>query len=164
MVTARARRAFTLLEMVMTVALVTVVTTVAVVGFAAISKRSESAAARADLDLVHSAQLRFASVYGTYTPHPDDLTGIPPGVTITSGIADQLGEVSIAVGEQGSLAVAAMNANDECIAARWLAYGTGNETVKVDFPSTAPCEARAALPPGEAARPDASVAADLSAW
>lgn len=158
------RHGFTLIEMVITMVLMAILMSVAFVGFTAVARRTASLSIDADIDVIHSAQLRFAAVHGSYTPWPEDLTSVPLGVSATAGPSTAVGQVSVAVGVDGTLALSSLDAENNCRAVQYPAHGVGGEAIDVTIASTSPCEARSALPAGEASLPAASIAGNLIGW
>lgn len=152
------RRGFTLIEMVVTVVVLLILTSLGIFGVSAVLERSDASLTRTDLQAVRTAQLRFAGVYGTFTPHGPDLSSneVSPNVweltsldvTITDGASTAEGVISFAVGDDGSLGLAALTSSGDCVGLQVPAANTPGASVEFDLDEGAICEGRAVLPDG----------------
>jgi prepilin-type N-terminal cleavage/methylation domain-containing protein len=161
---------FTLIELVITVSILLLLVAATVFGANAFLARSDEQRSQADLDMVHTTQVAFATSFGRFTPWPADLTDandIPDadgaltlpdsGLLVTPLPAVDAGDISLAVGTAGSLALATLTPDDVCITLLVPspdASGTPEEGT-LTLPQA--CDARAVLPAGEAPEDPATV-------
>lgn len=146
------RRAFTVLELVVTMVVVTTLASVGAVGLNAVNDRQQRDIAKSDVDMVAQAQLRFASLYDTFTDYPLDLTGFaapPKAITVVTNPAMESRVVSMALGSEGGLGLSARATDGSC----WFRYlpplGSLVEAEQWLVEDGALCEGRAAFPDGE---------------
>jgi prepilin-type N-terminal cleavage/methylation domain-containing protein len=154
----RLRRGFTLLELSVTVVIAGIVATMGVVAVGALRDTTQARQAESLLDTVAMSQYRFALDYGRYTPLPEDLSLADRTLTVVATPSMSMFHVSIAVGSQGTLAMAVSDGADGCFARRVGQLGNGAETTAVDLGTGALCDARAALPAGESPVPAVTAA------
>lgn len=169
----RRRRAFTLLELIVVVIILSILAGLGAITYASTQSQLTNGAAGANLSAVVSAEEQFANDYGTYTPWPADLASLlPRGFQVVTGDATTVEQVSIAVGSDGTLGVATRNGlNSECL----IEYVTpmGNVTTTSvagpvstlpssgvvtasTIPSSVHCSGSTALPSGDTAITPAS--------
>ena len=127
----RRRRTFTLIETVVVLALVGILLLTAA---SLVSKQSQKAGitdAAAAVNRVLVSQQSYASTRGFYATDVDDLTGVGRDLTVQGATADQVGEVSMAVGPGGRLGLAALGTNGECYAIAAEPLLRGGEVTEV---------------------------------
>lgn len=146
--TGRRRRAFTLVEIVVTVVVASIIAGI-------VAASALTATGRAEDELTQGALRRFvvleqqvASTWGSYTPLPADLSVPRDELQPVAGVAGA-GQVSIAVGDDGTLGLATLNGNGDCHGLRVSSVETGGEQTEV-LVDDEPCDAVAVLPAGEA--------------
>jgi prepilin-type N-terminal cleavage/methylation domain-containing protein len=146
------RRGFTLLELIVAMAIIVILALVGAAGLASVNTRQQRNVARADIESVAQSQLRFASLYDTFTDFPADLTGIaslPSGITTTAAPARTTRVVSIALGSKGGLGLASRGTDASC----WYRYvpplGSVGSGTAWSIEKGAVCEGRAAFPDNE---------------
>ena len=114
MVIRRARRAFTLLEICATLAVVSVVM---LIGAAVVQNQGRDVSG-VDADVAASrvllVQQSHAASRGTYAASVDDLAGLGRDITVQLDTATEIGQVSMAVGADGRLGIAAYGRDDGC--------------------------------------------------
>lgn len=150
------RRAMTLLEMIVTLVVLSIVAAIGFIGLNAISDRQAESRIESDLQAVIELERRFAVLNDDYTTDPEELGNPPAGLSITSGPVTSTGKVSIAVGVEGTLAVAALSPSGSCLAVRVPPlYGPAAKTAqqKLEIGTKAVCDPQGALPAGEWAQP-----------
>ena len=145
----RPAKAFSLLELVTTTFLVGLLSVGIIFAYQEIFGSVSTREAEGHINRVVSAQQNFAGVYGKYTPFPADLSGMGRNLTVVAGRSKRSGEVSISVGEKGTLGVAALDDRGRCSVRRVSSLEDGSESTKVAFTPSAVCDGRAALPDGE---------------
>jgi prepilin-type N-terminal cleavage/methylation domain-containing protein len=146
------RRAFTVFELVATMVVVAILASVGAVGLNAVNDRQQRDVAKADLDMVAQSQLRFASLYDTFTDYPLDLTGFaapPKAITVTTEPSSASRVVSIALGSEGGLGLSARAIDGACLFRYLPPLGSLVESEQWLAEEGALCEARAAFPEGE---------------
>lgn len=106
--------------------------------------------AQVALDTVVTAQSAFAGTYGTFTGLPSDLD-LPAGwPTVTRGASDRDSVVSIALGDGGTLVVAAYSPHgDRCFAKQATFSTAGTDVEPISAPGSDACIAAAHVPAGE---------------
>jgi prepilin-type N-terminal cleavage/methylation domain-containing protein len=162
----RARQAFTLIELVVTVAVLALLTVLGAVGLNSILDRSDAGLAQARLETVRVVQTKFASTYGNFTPNPADLGATAPN-DASSGVfrmpalslfiqavplnpesgGFEAESVSIAVSDEGALGLATLTPSGRCLGL--LVAEVSAPSVSVELPSDSVCEGRSVLPAGE---------------
>lgn len=144
-------RAMTLLELIVTMLVLSLVTSIGVVGFRAVTDRQDKNQALGNLYIVRDAQRRYAALNDSYSSTPSDLRAIPATLTVSSAPSFDRDSVSMAVGSQGTLALASLSDNG-CVTLQVpplsgplsrQAQQQGTLDVNVL------CDARSALPSGE---------------
>jgi prepilin-type N-terminal cleavage/methylation domain-containing protein len=146
------RRGFTLLELAVAMSVIVVLATVGAAGLASVNARQQRNVARADIESVSQSQLRFASLYDTFTDFPGDLTGIASiqdDLSTTAGPAFAPRVISIALGSAGGLGLASRGTDASC----WFRYlpplGSSDDGAVWFIEEGAVCEGRAAFPDDE---------------
>lgn len=160
------RQAFTLLEMVVTVALMTLLTVVGIFGVNSILSAADEEEAELNLETVLISQIRFATTYGSFTPNPADLDTVESETT--SGLyavagsslfiqasplnpydADfRPGTISMAVSDEGALGLATLSSG-ECVGIQVPPPNVSGVPVSLRLADGAVCEGRSMLPDGE---------------
>jgi prepilin-type N-terminal cleavage/methylation domain-containing protein len=151
------RKAFTLPELVVTVVILGILTVAGSFGVSSILSGADAQETRVVLQNVRTVQTKFAATYGTYTPHMQDLapeTSAPftiaaLDVEITDKFVTENGIVSIAVGDAGTLGLAALTPDERCFIMTIPAPNRAGSIIDQELEETALCEARSALPRGE---------------
>lgn len=146
----RRRRGFTLLELAITISILGLLSAGLVYAVGAVTATISAREAETLMDRVATAEMNFASVYGSYTAQPTDLTGLGRELIVVSGRATGFGQVSVALGDDGTLGIAAVDDRDRCIARYLTSLEAGAEQATVTVPETSVCDGAVALPDGEA--------------
>lgn len=150
MVKATRTRAMTMLELVIAMTVLAIVAGIGYTGLSSITKNQDVSLARGDLYVVREAQRRYAALHDTYTPDPSALAGLPSSISVTSQESLARGTVSLAVGADGTLALATV-AQSQCLTLKVPpligALGDASEVAST-LPSTSVCDARSALASG----------------
>jgi prepilin-type N-terminal cleavage/methylation domain-containing protein len=141
----------TLIEMVVTIVLLGIIATMGVVAVNELRSGYAERQADSNIETVQMAEYRYAVAYGTYTADPAALNINDDAVTVVSVPSLTPGQVHVVVGTEGTLGLAADNADGGCAARRVAPLGLGGEVTVVEFGPGALCDAAAALPGGEAA-------------
>lgn len=102
----RTTRGFSLVEVIVALLLLSMAGLLLTQVVAPMMRTSSDQVSAAGAQLVALRERQFATRYGGYTGFPDDLAELE-GVFVTDGTADGPDEVSIALGDQGSLGLAA---------------------------------------------------------
>jgi prepilin-type N-terminal cleavage/methylation domain-containing protein len=143
-------RAMTMLELVVAMAVLAIVAGIGYTGLSSITKNQDVSLARGDLYIVREAQRRYAALHDEYTPDPSALAGLPASISATSQESLTRGTVSLAVGADGTLALATV-AQSQCLTLKVPpligALGDASE-VSGTLPSTSLCDARSVLATG----------------
>lgn len=143
-------RAFTLLEVIVTLVLLGIVGATAVAGTTAFLDRTRDTEARAALDNVVLLQQSFANGFGTYASEPADLkVGRDLEVVPGGDLSDSGSTISMSVSDQGSLGLAVLSDSGTCLLRSVTALDAGAETITRPVTGE-PCTGQAALPDGEA--------------
>jgi type II secretory pathway pseudopilin PulG len=154
----RTRRAMTVTELIVAFILLGLLAALAGFGVTQIAERSRAETASTALVVVFDAQVQFAGIYGTYTPSAGDLELPSTEITVVDRPSLGPSEVSIAVGTDGTLALALENVDGGCVGILASSLGAGATRVPATFTSGSLCDARAILPAGEPPLPASSVA------
>lgn len=153
-VKAERTRAMTMLELVVAMTVLAIVAGIGYTGLSSITKNQDVSLARGDLYIVRETQRRYAALHDQYTPDPSALAGLPSSISVTSQESLTRGIVSLAVGADGTLALATL-AQSQCLTLRVPpligALGDASE-VSGTLPSTSLCDARSVLASGTYAR------------
>lgn len=126
-----------------------IVAGISVVGFKAVNARQNRSAARSDISSVMQAQMRFLSVYDTFTDFPADLSGVPRQITVQTNPATSHHQVSIALSQSGALGLASVGIDGTCAFAFVPAVG-GTGSLTEWYGNTGDlCDARSTIPAGD---------------
>lgn len=150
MVRRRQRRGFTMLEVVATFVLLGILAALATSGLSRAIARSDDAAAAASLDRVLLSQRTFANAFGEYASLPTDLRDLGRDVVVLADPTPSTGstEISIAVGEDGTLGVAVQSKTGTCIVRKVTPLSAGSEASVVPADGGGLCNGSRALPEG----------------
>ena len=141
----------TLLELIVTMLVLSLVTSIGVVGFRAVTDRQDKNQALGNLFIVRDAQRRYASLNDSYTPTPANLRAIPANLTVSDAPSTDKNSVSMAVGSKGTLALASLSENG-CITLQVPPLSgplSRQSEQKGSLSINVLCDARSALPSGE---------------
>lgn len=108
------RRAFSLIELAMALTLASIVVVGAIVVGLGVTRSVQHTSAEMLLDTVTAAELALAGNQGAYSADAARL-GVLDGVTVTTGASSRPGEVSLAVGSGGTLAMATVDSSGTCV-------------------------------------------------
>lgn len=136
-----------MLEIVAVIALMSLLASLGVVGFSRVNAESGLRLAQGDIASVRTAQVRHATAHGRFTPDPAFLR-LPAGVSATAGPSLDPGEVSVAVGEDGSLALAAKGTADTCATTHLTVWSGPRVETTGSLPPHNVCDARSVLEEG----------------
>lgn len=139
-----------MLELVVAMTVLAIVAGIGYTGLSSITKNQDVSLARGDLYIVREAQRRYAALHDEYTPDPSSLAGLPSSIAVTSQESLARGTVSLAVGADGTLALATL-AQSQCLTLRVPPLiGAVGDTSEVagTLPITSLCDARSALATG----------------
>jgi type II secretory pathway pseudopilin PulG len=139
-----------MLELVVAMTVLAIVAGIGYTGLSSITKNQDVSLARGDLYIVREAQRRYAALHDAYTPDPSSLAGLPSSIAVTSQESLARGTVSLAVGADGTLALATI-AQSQCLTLRVPPLiGALGDTSEVagTLPSTSLCDARSVLATG----------------
>lgn len=140
------RRAYTLIELVVVLVILAIVSVIGAYALTGFGHRFDAASAQASIDRVVVAEHTVASTYGGYSSWPADIEA-GQGVTITDGASTSSSTVSLALGSNGDLGLAAQSTQGTCVA-------VGLSSLNATPPGTAttasvasgtPCTGQAAL-------------------
>jgi Tfp pilus assembly protein PilE len=140
------RGGYTLVETATTVVIVGLLAGIATAVGLGTFRDMQRSEANTVIETVTAAQLSHAGNAGSYSSDPATFVGLD-GVVVTAGASTRPGEVSIAVGSNGSAVMAALNTDRSC-SVRVLGdilSGAGRD----DFTATDACRADRYLPAGE---------------
>jgi type II secretory pathway pseudopilin PulG len=139
-----------MLELVVAMTVLAIVAGISYTGLSSITKNQDVSLARGDLYIVREAQRRYAALHDEYTPDPSALAGLPASISATSQESLTRGTVSLAVGADGTLALATV-AQSQCLTLKVPpligALGDASEVAST-LPSTSLCDARSVLATG----------------
>lgn len=140
------RGAFTLIELVVVIVLIGIVSLIGAYSLGAFGQRFNQSTAVASIYRVITAEHSFAETYGTYSSWPSDINP-GQGITTTDGASTAAGMVSLALGTDGNLGLAAESSNGACTAVGLSSLDgipPATETTTEVAPST-PCTGAAVL-------------------
>jgi len=142
------RSGYSLVEMVVVLVLLSLLVVGAATGYRSFQSSGVDARADAALVAVFDSQLQFRLQFGTFAADPGELPISSGNVTATGGASSHPEEVSVVVGEAGTLALAVRVAGERC---RWKTVGTREAGGSVDRGerSDSDCQAATHLPSGE---------------
>lgn len=114
----RTRKAFTLIELVVTIVIAGILISVGVVSYSFLNDEASATQAESLLDRVAVAQQVAAQDYGYYVTCSKNLGNVGNDVRVLdpSSPASATGDVSIAVNEDGYAAAAAISSDNVCLA------------------------------------------------
>lgn len=150
-----------MIELVVTIVMLLILLSAGTVGVVAIMNKFDVKETKLDLETVRGAQVRFASTYGSFTPYGPDLSNdtVAPftvtglDVEVTPDFVRDRGVVSFAVGDAGSLGLAAFGPDETCYFLLVPAPNRAGSATSGKLADSQVCEGRAVLPPGERALP-----------
>lgn len=146
----RVRRAFTLIEVTVTVTLLAIMGAVAAHTYSSTVGDRQLAAVEAVLGDVTAAQKQLGADFGTYSTWASDLGTVASEASLLAGgSVSRPGEVSMVVGSLGSLGLAAQTEGGQCVVWRVAPVAAGGKQVEVD--SEGACSGGAALAEPEVA-------------
>ncbi len=144
-----ARRGFTIAEMVVTLAVISVIAFLGALAARAVLERGNEQVATANAQAVIAAQRDYLVRYGTFAAGPGDL-GEVRGVVVVNDASRNRDEVSIAAGSGGSLGVAVAESADRCVLFTVASPRDGGGLSELSAGANTLCIGQAALPDGEA--------------
>lgn len=156
----RSARAFTLVEMIVTLVLVTILIGLSVFGAVTFMKRSHDSDARERLHEVTQVEQSLANTWGSYSEASSDFTNLSGSTTVTHLASSGASEVSANVGTEGTLGLAIRSASGRCLYVRVASLLAGGDALELeDVPPSAPCRGVEALPDleGSATPPEGPV-------
>lgn len=140
----RTRRGFSLLELVFVFIAVAVVGIVLALTTADVLDTNAQRRADNHANEVLVAEQRFAQRHGGFTGYPADL-GRFEDFDVIVGPSDGPDEVSIALGERGTLGVAVRRGDDHCVLWKAVDLAAGGGSQRLDPPRSAACDGIEAL-------------------
>lgn len=146
---ALARRAFTLVEVTVTIALVGILAGIAANTYSNVMSDRQVSAVETVLGDVTAAQKQLASDFGTYTTWAADLGMAAASAELLAGGEAGPGEVSMVVGSKGTLGLAGQTPDGRCVTWRVEPLAAGGKQTPVEDSPT--CSGAGALPSGESA-------------
>jgi prepilin-type N-terminal cleavage/methylation domain-containing protein len=145
-VPSRRPRAFSLIEMVCVIAIIGLLVGVGVANWTQLTGHQKNSRADANLDRVAVTEAQVAKDWNTYTALGSDLADVGADLTLLNG-GRSTGEtqVSLAVGDQGSLGMAVLSATKVCHLRLLAALSAGGGSTVVSAPAGANCAASSAF-------------------
>jgi type IV pilus assembly protein PilA len=126
MLVRRSRRGFSLIELLIVIAIILLIITIAVPRFATVTKHAREVAALQAVKTIHQAQVQFYSEYGRYATSLTELG--PPASGHSSASAADLIDNDLASGEkQGYKFTVNGNAGGYIVIASPVVYGTSGD-------------------------------------
>lgn len=111
----RSPRAFTLIEVLAVLVILSITVGIGYTLLTSATQSSYSQIAQGYVNQVQTAEQNFYQQYGTYTPYPNDLSGISVPLVVVNTAATTQTEVSIAVGATtGDLGIAYLDGTNTC--------------------------------------------------
>lgn len=153
-------RGFTLLEIVVTLVILTILMGIAIVGFSRLVNWVADNSANTNNNRVALTQQNFAKDWGNYTSYGEDILDVGNDISIMENGAPSTNpnQVSVAVGVNGDLGLATMSTSGACQRLRVTSITSssdaafnpvsGGDTVAVTRPESAPCTGQESLPDG----------------
>lgn len=146
----RVRRGFTLYEMIVVFIVASILSLIGVSVMRATAAKLHRTDAEGAVQQVIEAELRFAAIHGAFTSWPGDLPGVDRSITVLDTASVEPGEVSIAVGVDGTLGVASLAADGFCVVRQIQPVLDGAQITSITLAAGAACDGRSGLPVGEA--------------
>jgi len=152
------RAAFTLIELIVTLIILGIIIAIMAINILQpfmVSTHEKSA--KATLSRVQTAEQLFARDWGSYSAWSSDLSGVGADVTIlNASVSHKPTEVSVAVGVNGTLALAVAIDASTCVFRQVEAVSEGGGSTEPTVNAAALCSAQAALPAGESQQPQSA--------
>ena len=126
MLVARSRRGFSLIELLIVIAIILLIITIAVPKFNSVQKHAREVAALQAIKTIHTAQVQFYSEYGRYATSLTEL-GPPASGHASASSADLIGNDLAAGEKQGYRFTVSGNAGGYIINANPVVYGTSGD-------------------------------------
>jgi prepilin-type N-terminal cleavage/methylation domain-containing protein len=145
------RRGYTLIELIMVIAITGIFGVVVTIAAREVLDSETSKVADSNAQDLISKQLQFSQKYGSFTGFPEDIPAVGSYVIVTSTSRGPK-EVSVALGVDGTLGVAAMRDGDTCVHYRVTALEAGGGSSRLSLGESAACRGEEALPSGEGTR------------
>jgi prepilin-type N-terminal cleavage/methylation domain-containing protein len=143
------RRGFSLIEFVVAVVILVVLAAIGTFTYRAIINKSANVSAESSIGRVEQSELGFATSFGFFTPDPTDLQPAPGNdITLTTGNSTGPSVVSIAVGTDGSLGIAALSTSGSCETENVADASSGQQPTLTTLASSAACSGASALASG----------------
>jgi prepilin-type N-terminal cleavage/methylation domain-containing protein len=144
----RKRRGYTLIELIMVMAITGIFGVVVTIAAREVLDSESSKVADSNAQDVISKEQQFSQKYGSFTGFPEDITPAR-GYVLVTGTSRGPKEVSVALGENGTLGVAAMRDGDTCVHYRVVALDAGGGSSRLSLGESAACRGEEALPASE---------------
>lgn len=143
---------YSLLEMVIVLILISILALGAATALRSFQQSGTGAEADAAMLAVFDSQLRFRQQYGTFATDPAELPLADGQATVTTGPSEGPREISVVVGDTGTLALAAQVTSSTC---RWRTVESAVSGGSIDQgeEDTSICAAESHLPESEAPEP-----------
>lgn len=138
------RRGFSLLELVFVFVAVAVVGIVLALTTTDVLESNEQRRAEGYANEVLVVAQGFAQRYGGFSGYPGDY-GRFEDFDVVTGPSDGPEEVSVALGESGTLGVAVRRSDDTCVMWRATDLAAGGGSKRISVPRTAACDGVEAL-------------------
>jgi len=145
------KRGFSMMELAISLTIVTVLSAVAIGGYAKVMDANGDVQSSSYADRVIFANQTVFRGWGSYTPYGQDLKDLGPDLTVLENgkASTTSSEVSIAVGESGNLGVATRSDSGTCTYLLVGPVAGGGDKKVVTRPGTTPCSGVEALDPGD---------------
>lgn len=146
--TRRDARAFTLVEMIVTLVVISILVSLSLFGAVSFMKRSHDSDARERLHEVTQLEQSLANTWGSYSEAASDFSNLSGSTSVTHLASSGPSVVSTNVGTQGTLGLAVKSASGRCLYVRVASLLAGGDALDVtsDVPKSAPCRGTEALP------------------
>lgn len=144
-------RGFTLVEIIITLAVLGVLAALGIFGATSFLKTGYDTDARSRLMQVAQLEQSLANTWGTYSQYPQDFTQVSDDTTVTEQTSQQAQQVSASVGSLGDVGLAVRSRSGRCLYLLLAPLTAGADTrdVTAAVPTSAPCHGREALADGE---------------
>ena len=126
MLVPRSRRGFSLIELLIVIAIILLIITIAVPKFNSVQKHAREVAALQAIKTIHTAQVQFYSEYGRYATSLTEL-GPPASGHASASSADLIGNDLAAGEKQGYRFTVSGNAGGYIINGNPVVYGTSGD-------------------------------------